>query len=93
MTAMISVRDNKAQSRFELEVEGRLAFANYRATPQAIIITHTETPQTLRRRGIASDLVKGALELIRSDGHKVVAGCSFVEDYLRQHPEYADISA
>ena len=93
MTSVTSVRDNKAQSRFELEAEGRLAFANYRATPRAIIITHTETPEGLRGRGIASDLVKGALELIRSDGHKVIAGCSFVEDYLRRHSEYADISA
>ncbi|MDB6166294.1 MAG: hypothetical protein JWQ83_1434, partial [Lacunisphaera sp.] len=25
-----SVRDNKAQSRFELDVEGAVAFANYR---------------------------------------------------------------
>ena len=27
------VRDNKAQSRFELDVEGGVAFANYRITP------------------------------------------------------------
>ena|ERR1700726_885747 len=89
--AMAAVRDNKAQSRFELDVEGAVAFANYRLTPSAVIITHTETPRALRGRGIASELVEGALELIRSDGHKVVAGCSFVADYLRKHPEYADL--
>ena len=88
---MAAVRDNKGQHRFELDVEGRVAFANYRETPQAVIITHTETPRALRGRGIASELVKGALELIRADGHKVVAGCSFVVDYLQQHPEFADI--
>ena len=90
---MASVRDNKVQSRFELDVEGAVAFANYRLTPQALIITHTETPPALRGRGIASDLVGGALQLIRADGRKVVAGCSFVADYLRQHPEYVDIAA
>jgi uncharacterized protein len=88
---MTSVRDNKTQSRFELDVEGGLAFANYRRTASAVIITHTETPRALRGRGIASDLVKGALELIRSDGLKVIAGCGFVVDYLRKHPEYADL--
>src|SRR6202035_5406434 len=88
---MAAVRDNKAQSRFELDVEGAVAFANYRLTPSAVIITHTETPRALRGRGIASELVEGALELIRSDEHKVVAGCSFVADYLRKHPEYADL--
>jgi predicted GNAT family acetyltransferase len=35
--------------------------------------------------------VQGALELIRADGLKVVAGCGFVVDYLSKHPEYADL--
>ena len=84
-----SVRDNKTLSRFELDAEGGLAFANYRLTPSAVIITHTETPRGLR--GIASDLVKGALHLIRADGLKVIAGCGFVVDYLHKHPEFADL--
>ena len=90
---MASVRDNAAQSRFELDVEGSTAFANYRLTPQAVIITHTETPRALRGRGIATELVAGALQIIRGDGHKVVAGCGFVADYLRKHPEFADLVA
>ena len=65
---MTEVRDNKAQSRFELDVEGGVAFANYRLTPSTVIITHTETPRALRGRGIASELVQGALQLIRADG-------------------------
>ena len=90
---MAAVRDNKTQRRFELDVEGQTAFAIYRKTPSAIIITHTETPRAFRGRGIASELVKGALELIRADGQKVAAGCSFVVDYLHEHPEYADITS
>jgi uncharacterized protein len=86
-----SVRDNKARSRFELDVEGGPAFANYRLTPQAVVITHTETPPALRGRGVASELIKGALALIRADGRRVIAGCGFVVDYLRKHPEDADL--
>jgi uncharacterized protein len=89
--AMSPVRDNKTQHRFEMDVEDAIAFANYRQTPSAIIITHTETPRALRGRGIASELVQGALELIRADGLKVIAGCGFVVDYLNKHPEYADL--
>jgi uncharacterized protein len=89
--AAASVRDNKAQNRFELNVEGGVAFANYRLAPGAVIITHTETPRALRGRGIASELVQGALQLIRTDRLKVVAGCGFVVDYLRKHPEFADL--
>jgi uncharacterized protein len=88
---MASVRDNKALSRFELGVEGGVAFANYRLAPSAVIITHTETPRALRGRGLASELVKGALALIRADGQKVIAGCGFVVDYLGKHPEYRDM--
>jgi predicted GNAT family acetyltransferase len=86
------IRDNKALSRFELDVGGALAFANYRLTPSSVIITHTETPFALRGRGIASELVRGALQLIRADGLKVVAGCGFVVDYLHKHPEFSDLA-
>ena len=92
-----AVRDNKDRSRFELDVGQQtgheLAFANYRLTPTAVIITHTETPRALRGRGVASELIKGALELIRKDGRKVIAGCGFVVDYLDRHPEDADLVA
>jgi len=86
-----SVRNNKPLSRFELDVEGGLAFANYRLTPSAVVITHTETPRSLRGRGVASELVEGALRLIRADGMKVIAACGFVVDYLHKHPEFADL--
>ena len=88
---MNRVRDNKALHRFELDVGDAVAFANYRLTPSSVIITHTETPRELRGRGIASQLVQGALQLIRADGLKVIAGCGFVVDYLQKHPEYADL--
>jgi predicted GNAT family acetyltransferase len=88
---MTAVRDNKVQSRFELDVDGGVAFANYRLTPSAVIITHTETPRALRGHGIASQLVEGALALIRADGRKVIGACGFVVDYLRKHPEYQDM--
>jgi uncharacterized protein len=88
---MNRVRDNKSLSRFELDVDDSIAFANYRLAPGTVIITHTETPRPLRGRGIASQLVREALEHIRTDGLKVVAGCGFVADYLRRHPEFADL--
>jgi hypothetical protein len=88
-----AVRNNAALSRYELDVNGATAFANYRLAPGKVIITHTETPPALRGRGIASQLVQGALEQIRANGLKVVAGCGFVVDYLQKHPEYSDIAA
>lgn len=90
-TTTSAVRNNTALNRFELNVEGFVAFANYRLSPGVVTITHTETPAALRGRGIASQLVKGALEQIRADKLKVVAGCGFVVDYLAKHPEFSDL--
>ena len=80
---MAAVHDNKALSRFEMEAEGEIAFANYRLAPGKVIITHTETPRALRGRGIASELVKGALNLIRADGHR---GTDLLEAILSVMP-------
>ena len=88
---MANVNDNKAMQRFELNVEGSVAFANYRLSPGVVNITHTETPAALRGHGIASQLVKGALEQIRADKLKVIAGCGSVVDYLAKHPEFSDL--
>jgi hypothetical protein len=88
-----AVRNNAALNRYELDVSGAIAFANYRLAAGTVVITHTETPPALRGRGIASKLVKGTLEQIRADGLKVVAGCGFVVDYLDKHPEFSDLAA
>jgi predicted GNAT family acetyltransferase len=86
-----NVRNNTALSRFELDVDGSVAFANYRLAPGVVVITHTETPAALRGRGIASQLIEGALTQIRANGLKVVAGCGFVVDYLAKHPDFSDL--
>jgi predicted GNAT family acetyltransferase len=90
---LVMVRNNTALGRYELDVDGATAFAEYRLAPGKVVITHTETPRVLRGRGIASRLVRGALEQIRADGLKVVAGCGFVVDYLEKHPEFSDVAA
>lgn len=91
--SQFAVRNNTALSRYELDIDGATVFANYRLAPGRVVITHTETPPALRGRGIASKLVHGALEQIRAEGLKVVAGCGFVVDYLDKHPEFADLAA
>jgi hypothetical protein len=56
------VGQNTARSRFELEIDGHIAFANYRITDGVVAITYTETPPALalRERGVGSQLVLGA---------------------------------
>jgi predicted GNAT family acetyltransferase len=88
-----AVRDNSSLSRFELEADGVTAVLNYKLAGDTISFNHTETPPQARGRGLASQLVQGALEAARARGLKVVPRCAFVRAYLAKHPEFRDIVA
>ena len=87
------IRDNKAQSRFETDAGGEVAVAYYSRAPGVITFTHTEVPFRLQGQGIASRLVRDALDAARAEGLKVVARCSFVSSFIARHPEFSDILA
>lgn len=88
-----AVHDNKERSRFEMEIDGSIAFANYREAGSTVVIIHTEVPPALNGRGIGSALVKGALDIIRASGKKVLPRCDFAAAYIERHPEYRDLLA
>ena len=87
----MTVVDNPAKSRFELALDGGTAFATYRRAGDVLIIPHTEVPPELEGHGYGSALVKGVLDLARTQGLKVRPACPFVSDYMRRHPEYEDV--
>lgn len=89
----MTVRDNSARQRYELEVAGELAFIDYRRDGRNVIMTHAEVPPAFRGGGIGSALVRGALALVRERGDKVVPLCPFVVHYVRRHPETHDLLA
>jgi uncharacterized protein len=88
---MSDVRNNAAQNRFELDVDGHQAVAYYRMSPGVITFIHTEVPQELSGRGIGTKLIRGALEIVRAQGLKVVPQCPFVSAFMGKHPEYNDL--
>ena len=85
------VRNNTAESRFELEADGHTALLFYRMEPGVITLVHTEVPPELSGHGVGSRLVRGALEQIKVMGLKVVAKCPFVSAYMGKHPEFNDL--
>jgi uncharacterized protein len=87
------VRNNHALGRYELDVDGHVAVAYYKRADGVVTFTHTEVPKALEGRGIGSRLAKGALDLVRGEGHKVVAQCPFIAGYIQKHPEFADLLA
>lgn len=87
------LKDNPQQGRFEMEVEGRIAFVAYRRSNGVISLNHAEVPVELEGQGIGSELVRATLEAARAEGLKVVPRCSFVAAFMRRHPEYRDLLA
>lgn len=89
----ISVRDNPEAGRFEARVQGQVAVAEYRRTDGQIVFTHTEVPPELQGQGVGSELVRYALEQAREQGLRVVPECAFVAGYIREHPEYRELTS
>jgi GCN5-related N-acetyltransferase len=49
-TEVGDVTDNTAQSRFELNVDGHVAYLEYERTPNTLTLLHTEVPPEIRGR-------------------------------------------
>ena len=91
MTNQNEVSQNEAEHRYEMEVEGQTAFAQYNLNGSIITFTHTIVPEELEGQGIGSRLVAAALDDARAQDLKVVPMCSFVRGYIERHPEYQDL--
>jgi predicted GNAT family acetyltransferase len=88
-----NVRNNAAEGRYELTIDGQLAIAAYEQREGALVFTHTEVPEALEGQGVGSRLVRAALADARERGLKVVPLCHFVEAYIERHPEEQDLLA
>jgi predicted GNAT family acetyltransferase len=88
---MTGVRNNSDRRRFELAVEGDVAFVEYRLRPGVVSFPHTFTPSRLRGRGHAARVVQAALDWARAEGLRVEPQCWYVRDYIAAHPAYTDL--
>ena len=66
-------------------------FPNTRATAPPSPSSTPKFQKELNGKGIGSALVRGLLDIVRTQGLKVVPLCPFVASYIAKHPEYADL--
>jgi uncharacterized protein len=88
----LEVRDNPAEHRYELTVDGRVAgIATYRLRGDVVVVTHSEVDPEYRGHGYASELARGTLDRLREAGVKVVPMCPFFAKFVSEHHDWDDI--
>jgi predicted GNAT family acetyltransferase len=86
------VRDNKDRFRYEIVVDGVVAgFIQYNMRGGRLILVHTEIDEQFEGRGLASQLVRGALDDARRRNLRIVPICPFVESFIERHPDDDDL--
>jgi uncharacterized protein len=81
--------DNSSEGRFELDIAGQTAFANYRRTDDGLLIFHVETPRALRGQGVAARLMTQVLDSARSEGRELIPFCSYASSWMRRQRQSA----
>lgn len=72
------------------QVVGMIVYHTQRGGKR-VTLSHTIIDPEYRGRGIATRLVKHALDDLRAQDLKITNYCSFVADYIADHPEYKEL--
>lgn len=84
----MEVRNNAARGRFEVELDGEVAFTEYRLEDGAIVFPHTLVPKAFEGRGVGGALVREGLKFAKEKGLPVKPVCPFFAAYIAKHPEF-----
>ena len=87
----LPVIHNTAAKRFEVSVDGRVAYSKYLLAGEMIVIEHTEVPVELEGKGLAGHIVRTELDYARAQKLKVMPLCPFTAGFIHRHPEYQDL--
>jgi hypothetical protein len=94
MTNEVQVIHNEAANRFEANLDGKIAHADYikGSGESTLIFTETEVPEEFEGQGIGSKLARTALEYAQANNLRVQPLCPFIRAYIERHPEYQHLS-
>jgi uncharacterized protein len=82
-------RDNESANRFELDIDGTIAFVTYRKSSGAITLEHTVVPPELGGKGIGSKIARATLDAVRTQG--LTVECEFIQGFMKKHPGDNDL--
>jgi len=92
--AQLKTKINNERKKFELEVEGHIAFIDYILNNKNVMyLVHTEVPSALEGKGIGNKMVREALNYIEEKGYKLAPLCPFVAAFIKRNEEYRSLLA
>jgi len=87
----LTIINNEQQQQFQVRVGDELAYLEYRLYKGDIALMHTEVPEKLSGKGIASALAEYAIQYARERKIPVMVYCPFVASWLKKHPGNRDV--
>jgi len=90
---MENIINNQSLSRFELQEQGQVAYADYMLNGTVLTIRLVFAPESLRGTGAAGRLMEGICLHARAQGLKIIPICGYAAAWLRKHQEHHDLIA
>lgn len=91
-SSSIEVRDNPESRTYEAwDGDAVVASLVYEVEGPRTVLTHTWVEPSHREAGVGTALTRGALDDLRAKGRPITVYCTFVAEFIGEHPEYADL--
>jgi quinol monooxygenase YgiN/predicted GNAT family acetyltransferase len=88
----LQVRENTESQTYDALVGDDIAGTLlYEREGPRLVLTHTAVQPRFQHQGVATALIAGALDDIRSKGIKITILCPLVKTFIESHPDYADL--
>lgn len=94
----LNVVNNESGHRYEAWLGEVLAgFSAYELDNQVITFTHTQVADAFEGKGVATNLIRAALDDVRAGANRNVGPllvrplCPFVKAFIQRHEDYQDL--
>ncbi|MGU3581972.1 GNAT family N-acetyltransferase [Rhodococcus sp. C26F] len=90
----VTVVHNAEKQRYEVRDEDAVVgYTQYHPDDDGrLVFDHTEIDKGYSGQGLGGKLVGFALDDVRELGKRIVAICSYVDNFIEKHPDYRDLT-
>ncbi len=85
------MKNNTELSRYELEIDGKIVYANYHVKVNILNIDYVYAPEELRGSGAAGKLMEEIAQLAQKNKMKLNPICGYAATWLRRNKQYQDL--